>query len=262
MTDESALPDDELVSAYLDGAVDEVERARVESSPELLARADLLGAARDAVAAATPPPDSALRDEHIANALATLGAAAPISLADRRARRTHRQMAVLSAAAAVIAVLGVLAVVSNRNDRASLGSTAGRSSTATSAADSKTDAAAESAAAATTAPGGGAGAGGFDYATTTVAAGATRPAASPTSRAPDLGALDASSAPAALRAASDLRQAAPPECAVPAGTHFVGTATYAGAPVLAYVTEPVAPEARGVLLDPATCTVVEDLPLT
>jgi hypothetical protein len=259
MTDEFALPDDELVSAYLDGAVDEDERARVEGSPELLARADLLGAARDAVAAATPVPDPAVRDEHVANALATLGAAAPVSLADRRDRRTHRQMAVLSAAAVILAVLGVLAVVANRNDRASLRSSAGGSS-ATTAANAKTDTAVESAAAATTAAG--AGAGGFDYATTTVAAGATVPAVSPTSRGPDLGALDASSAPAVLRAASDVRVAPPPECAVPAGTHFVGTATYAAAPVLAYVTEPGASETRGVLVDPATCTVVEDLPLT
>jgi hypothetical protein len=48
---------------------------------------------------------------------------------------------------------------------------------------------------------------------------------------------------------------------VPVGTHFVGTAVYTGTPVLAFVTEPGAPEARGLLVDPTTCTVVADLPL-
>lgn len=259
MTDDFALPDDELVSAYLDGAVDDVERARVESSPELLARAGVLGAARDALATARPLPDPALRDQHIASALATLGAAATISLTDRRARRTHRQMAVLSAAAAIIALLGVLAVVVNRNDRESLSSTAGRAASATTAADSKADVNTPSAAeAATTAAA--AGSGDFAYATTTIAAAASTPPAV-TTRASDLGALDASTAPAALRAARDLSPAPPPQCAAPVGTHFVGTATYVGSPVLAFVTDPDASEARGVLVDPANCTVVADLPL-
>ena len=46
MTDDAPLPDDELASAYLDDAVDDDERARVESSPDLLARVDQLASVR------------------------------------------------------------------------------------------------------------------------------------------------------------------------------------------------------------------------
>jgi hypothetical protein len=76
-----------------------------------------------------------------------------------------------------------------------------------------------------------------------------------------LGSLDQNSAPAVLRGASDVSRQAPPACAVPDGTHYVGSATYNGTPVFAFVTEPDVSPARGVLLDAGTCTVVADLPL-
>jgi hypothetical protein len=268
MTDNSPTPDDELASAYLDDDADDAERALVESNPDLLARADRLAGIRRALAATQPVPDPTQRDEHIANALAMLDVAAPISLADRRDQRLRRRLAALSAAAAIVAVVGVLAVASNRRDHDSLGSTAGQSAATTvnaSGADSKSDVAEGATTivgpSATTASGGAVPA---PMATTPAAAGPpTTPASAPTFAAgPDLGFIDENSAPEVLRNAGDHAVPPPPACAVPAGTRYVGTATYAGTPVFAFVTAPDAPEQRGVLLDTRTCTVVADLRLT
>jgi hypothetical protein len=263
MTDHFPLPDDELASAYLDDAVDADERARVENDPDLLARADQLAGIRRAVATTGPVPDRAQRDQHIAKALETLGTVAPISLADRRDRRVRRHVAVLSAAAAIVVVAGVLAVTANRNEHRSL--SAGQA-TATTAAGAATTAAAEAggskndtgapALAATTAAGG----------ATTTAAAAFSTTAAPAPASPDLGPIDANSAPEVLSDAGnrvgDRAVQPPPACAIPPDTRYVGTASYAGTPVFAFVTEPDAPEQRGVLLATATCAVVADLRLT
>jgi hypothetical protein len=262
MTDHFPLPDDELASAYIDGAVDDVERARVENDPDLLARADQLAGIRRAVAASGPVADATQRDQHIANALEMLRAVAPISLADQRNRRLRRQLAVLSAAAAIVVVAGVLAVTANRQEHRSLSATAGQSAATTavpfaeasaggSKNDNSTPAAATTAAAAATTTAGAA------YSTTVAAVSA--PAS------PDLGSIDANSAPSVLSEAGnrvDDRAVPPPACVAPPGTRYVGSATYSGTPVYAFVTEPDAAEQRGVLLDAATCAVVADLRLT
>ncbi|MFM8267149.1 MAG: hypothetical protein ACKOA2_03945 [Ilumatobacteraceae bacterium] len=62
MNDQPTDDDVELVSAYLDGHVDEVERARVESSPSLRALADELSSVRNHLAApvSTPSLSSAI----------------------------------------------------------------------------------------------------------------------------------------------------------------------------------------------------------
>jgi hypothetical protein len=263
MTDDAPLPDDELASAYIDDAVDAAGRARVESSPDLLARAEQLAGARRAVAAA-PIPDAAQREVHIAHALAALDAAVPISLADRRDRRLRRRLTVLSAAAAIVVVAGVLAVTADRGHDDSL-STASRSAATTAAGATEAQAGdMQNDAKGPPTGAGGAATTAAAAATTTAAASATTasqlPAVAPTDSS-YLGTIDENTAAAVLRDASDVRLQGPPACAVPGGTHYVGSATYAGTSVYAFVSEPDESPPRGVLVDMATCTVVADLPL-
>jgi hypothetical protein len=119
-----------LASAYLDGDVDDVERARVEADPELLAEVERLRSVQMLLGDTEPSPIST-REELLANALdawdrlpeserfrdatpvgavrdpAAAGAAtitAPTSLADRRRVNSNRRM--LAAAAAITIVLG------------------------------------------------------------------------------------------------------------------------------------------------------------
>jgi len=126
-----------LASAYLDGDVTADERARVESTPELLAEVERLRSVATLLADVEPPRIS-LREQQLANALdawdrlpeaerrgtnrdstpramqrgvnpATLAGAAsitapPSSLADRRRTTMNRRL--LGAAAAIIVVLG------------------------------------------------------------------------------------------------------------------------------------------------------------
>jgi hypothetical protein len=253
MTDHAPFPDDELVSAYLDGAVDDADRRRVESDPDLLIRVAALGAARAAVGSPVASPDRIARDRQIANALAIVSAEAPISLDDRRARRHRRQMAVLSAAAAILVLVGVLAVVASRNNQKGSNTQAGAPATIVAASGTTTA---------------GAGSKAEDVAATTTAAasgGAATTLASPgfatTARGADLGSLDANSAPAALRDRADEHPAPPTACPVPQGTHYIGTARYDDIAVLAFVTDPAVPDGRGILLDATTCTVVAELRL-
>lgn len=134
MTDAPLPPDDELVSAYLDGEVNEVERAHVEASADLLARVEAL---RSTVATfrAAPLPTSSpeLREVTIAAALAAAatgtepGSIAPadhltapgpgpiapvVDLASRRRRPVLPFL--VAAACAVVLLLGLSAVLSTR----------------------------------------------------------------------------------------------------------------------------------------------------
>ncbi|MFM2078338.1 MAG: hypothetical protein RJA49_2228, partial [Actinomycetota bacterium] len=106
MSDDSLSPDHELANAYLDGHVDAQERARVESSPELLALVASYQALRARVAA-VPPASDAAREAAVAAALAAIPLVAPppnvVSLERRRWSRG------LTAAAAVV-LLGVAGV--------------------------------------------------------------------------------------------------------------------------------------------------------
>lgn len=134
---EEMTPDDELVSAYLDGEATPDERARVEADPELLGRVEVLREVTRQTAM-VPPPLDAVREANLVAALtifdteiaprsagATPPTVAPVGLAappvgvDRpgvvsdldaaRRRRQSRRMTVLGVAAAVILVVVVAA---------------------------------------------------------------------------------------------------------------------------------------------------------
>lgn len=116
----STEPDDDLLaSLYLDGAATPEERARVESSPELMARVEQFAAIAGQLAHVDPPTE--LRDQHIANALdlfdqqrfdqqaAAAGVAPVTSLGSgRRARASRGLPTWLGAAAATVLVVGGL----------------------------------------------------------------------------------------------------------------------------------------------------------
>ncbi|HSL56296.1 MAG TPA: zf-HC2 domain-containing protein, partial [Acidimicrobiales bacterium] len=78
MTSTPLPPDDELVSAYLDGEASDDERARVEGDPVLVARVAELRAAAAAVAAPVDPLDEVTRRRLID---ASLAAGAPVAAA-------------------------------------------------------------------------------------------------------------------------------------------------------------------------------------
>lgn len=75
-------PDDELVSAVLDGEATADERARVAAEPALAARARELAAVRELVAAAVPDPDPERREAALAAARAAHRSAAADAAAD------------------------------------------------------------------------------------------------------------------------------------------------------------------------------------
>ena len=129
-----ATPEQALASAYLDGDVTVVERARVDASPELLA---LVASMRDtsAMIADLPASSATARETGIAAALAEFDSLANgkpvsagnvVSLADRRRWPTT----VLTTAAAVV-LIGVVAISVLRS------SSDGKSDTAASATESK-----------------------------------------------------------------------------------------------------------------------------
>ena len=96
-------PDDELISAYLDGEVTEAEKARVESSPELMARVDRFAEASALASMDVPPLSPSAVDELIAHALDAGGAPANVTdLAAARSRRIPR--ALIAVAASVVAL--------------------------------------------------------------------------------------------------------------------------------------------------------------
>ena len=109
---------DELVAAYLDDEVSDDERAMVEADPELLARVEIHREIAALVAEPVVPPETAMRDRHIAAALHASATAPNVtSLAARKRRWTPQYTRVLGAAAAVAVVLfaGTLLVLNNEN---------------------------------------------------------------------------------------------------------------------------------------------------
>jgi hypothetical protein len=122
---------DELLNAYVDDEASPEERARVESSPELLARVEALRAVAGELA--TPViVDPARRERAIATALAAFGAVdegadvdlapaspppAPLSLDAARSRRAARWLAPLMAGAVAATAVGLFVV--NRNHTSS-----------------------------------------------------------------------------------------------------------------------------------------------
>ena len=113
MSIEDFTPDDEIVSAYLDGEATAEEIARVQASPELLARVEAFRSTGLAVGAPVAPPPPEVREAAIAAALAASQTAPNVtSLGAAREKKrafSPRVLALSSAAAAV--VIGFIAVV-------------------------------------------------------------------------------------------------------------------------------------------------------
>lgn len=109
MTDDR-LPDDELVSAYLDGEVGDDERRRVESDPVLRARARELRAAAEAVASPVTTLDEVTARRLVDAALAAAAGEPPVGAAPTASRR-RRPLAWAGAAAAVVVGLVLVSVL-------------------------------------------------------------------------------------------------------------------------------------------------------
>src|SRR5690349_14625396 len=111
-------PDDDLVSAVLDGEATPEERARVEADPALSARLAEFADVRDAVAEPVPPPSAATRERAIAAATAAARPAAGAPGNVRPLRRKPRSadlprfLAVAAAVLLVLVTFGALASVS------------------------------------------------------------------------------------------------------------------------------------------------------
>jgi len=102
-------PDDELISSYLDGEATPDQVARVEASPELVARSSDLRAAIRLTATPVSSPDGNMIDEMIAGALNAGGV--PDNITDlATARRRSVPKAVLVAAAVVLVALSIPAI--------------------------------------------------------------------------------------------------------------------------------------------------------
>ncbi|MET0805240.1 MAG: hypothetical protein ABW009_15225, partial [Acidimicrobiales bacterium] len=97
-------PDDDLVSAVLDGEATEDERARVAADPVLAARLAEFAAAADQVAALVAPRAAADRDRAITAAVAERPRRDDVVVAMRGPHRRHSQH-ILAVAAAVLVVL-------------------------------------------------------------------------------------------------------------------------------------------------------------
>ncbi|MET0738961.1 MAG: hypothetical protein ABW035_11845 [Acidimicrobiales bacterium] len=97
-------PDDDLVSAVLDGEATEDERARVAADPVLAARLAEFAAAADQVAALVAPRAAADRDRAITAAVAERPRRDDVVVAMRGPHRRHSQH-ILAVAAAVLGVL-------------------------------------------------------------------------------------------------------------------------------------------------------------
>jgi hypothetical protein len=122
MTD-AFRPDDEIVSAVLDGEATPEERARVEADPVLAARLAELTAVRDAVAAPVTPPAADLRERAIAAAMAErrskpepFGNVRPLR---SRSADVPRFLAVAAAILVVLVGVGILARSGGRDDAGS-----------------------------------------------------------------------------------------------------------------------------------------------
>ena len=126
-------PDDEVVSAYLDGEATPDEAARVESDPALQARLGEMRAVVRAVAGPLPPVAADAREALIARVLAaaaedrpapvTTPAAPPAKVVDFEAARARRErfrrgirIASIAAAVAAILALPVLAGLGDSGD--------------------------------------------------------------------------------------------------------------------------------------------------
>ena len=103
---ERNLGSDELVSSYLDGETTPAETALVESDSALMARAEELGIARDAVSAPVPGLAEAQRDQLIDAALTAAGEVPQRGVVLTLRRFSQSPLAVAAAVVLLAAVLG------------------------------------------------------------------------------------------------------------------------------------------------------------
>jgi anti-sigma factor RsiW len=100
---------DELVSAYVDGALEASDRARVESDPELLARVEEFRTIQELMQD-VPAIDGDLRERLIETAIGSSATSSKVvSLAPRRRQRA-RYALIGAVAAGVIALGGIIAL--------------------------------------------------------------------------------------------------------------------------------------------------------
>lgn len=159
MSDPDPTPDDLVVSAVLDGEASPAEAERVASDPRLAARLDQLRAVAAAVGGPVPLVDPAVREAHLAAALAEARRLAagpptdgsrgepvppppppppPVDLAAARARRRPGTSRVLlSVAAALLVVVAAGAVLVRLGD---LGGSGGGDEVATDADEARSTA--------------------------------------------------------------------------------------------------------------------------
>ena len=274
MTD-SAVPDPdrfELISAYVDGEATDEEVARVEADADLLARADELAALRERLAAPAAP--AGLVDTHVAAALDVMTvdgsaatAASVTSLGEHRARRLLARVPVLAAAAVVVvvAIAGALAARDLGGNSSSSDETAAMAVTSTTLATPDAGGSVFDSNAA-----------GTDEATLAPAPGTARPAfSSMEDFAAFVGARDRTAEPEADTATgaaptTTIPTAGPPTdpCDAvsvagvdPAAVDAVVPATVAGRPVTGVVVQTAGDQPRLLVVDDATCTVVDERPL-
>lgn len=158
MPDPDPTPDDLVVSAVLDGEASPAEAERVASDPRLAARLAQLRAVASAVGGPVPLVDPAVREAHLAAALAEMHrlaadppvtdapaaadapppSPAPVDLAAARSRRRPTaSRVVLSVAAALLVVVAAGAVLVRLGD---LGGSGGSDEVATEADESRSSA--------------------------------------------------------------------------------------------------------------------------
>ena len=122
---------DELASAYLDDAVSDEERARVDGDAELRSRVDELRRVRDALhASPVEPPPNATREASIAAALA---ASPVIDLGAERARRRVRIASVAAVAILLVGAVGLVLRLASDGSSTKTASTAAAASSSSSA---------------------------------------------------------------------------------------------------------------------------------
>jgi hypothetical protein len=144
MNDDPTL--DELVSAYLDGEATADEVARVEQSAELTARAAILRAVRDAVAAPVGPPPDGHRDQAVSASLQASSTAANVTSLSIHPARSARVMRLASVAAVVALLMLAGSLVLLNRDSGNESDTVASEDTATSAIDAAADSADDAAA--------------------------------------------------------------------------------------------------------------------
>jgi hypothetical protein len=112
MTDPTFPPDDDLVSAVLDGEATPEERARVAADPRLQVRLEELRAASAFVATPVDPPPAGAADRAVAAAVAERGRSDEVAGAVVPLRPWRDPRRILAVAAALVLLVGIGALLS------------------------------------------------------------------------------------------------------------------------------------------------------